>query len=88
MSSFRSIFCAAMLGLLCLVGHAERVAASSSPAVATAASSPPIFAEKVSWHGFVKYWRGFVKNSDRVVVVVALVALAALFIITRGKWMH
>jgi len=26
--------------------------------------------------------------SDRVIVIVALVAAAALFIITRGKWMH
>jgi len=45
------------------------------------------FAESVSAHGFVRYWKGFVNRTDRVVLVVGLVAATALFIITRGKWL-
>lgn len=59
------------------------VSANSRPAVV---SSPVVFAESVTWYGFVRYWRGFVNRADRVVLVVGLVAAAALFIITRGKW--
>jgi hypothetical protein len=57
--------------------------ANSRPVVV---SSPVVFAESVTWYGFVRYWRGFVNRADRVVLVVGLVAAAALFIITRGKW--
>ncbi len=69
---------------------------SASPAARAAAPSPPVpaqvtvtplFADSVSWNGFSRYWTGFVKNVDRVVLVVAIIAAAALFIITRGKWL-
>lgn len=75
--------------LLLLAGSAPVSAAGSSTASPSLASaSPPIIlAERVSWSGFVKYWRNFVKNTDRVLLVVALVAGAALFIITRGRWL-
>ena len=84
MSSLRPVLVAPLLGLLLLLGSSGRGAASSPLAVA---ASAPVFADAVSWYGFTKYWKGFVKNSDRVIVIVALVAAAALFIITRGKWL-
>lgn len=66
-------------------------AASASPVPASppqiVAASPVVFAESVSWYGFVRYWRGFVNRADRVVLVAGLVAATALFIITRGKWL-
>jgi hypothetical protein len=49
-------------------------------------SGSPLFAETFSWDGFVRYWKNYVNRTDHVVQVVFLVALAALFIITRGKW--
>lgn len=59
-------------------------AGAPSPAAAT----PPVFAANgISVHGFVRYWKGFVNRTDRVVLVVALVGATALFIITRGKWL-
>lgn len=42
----------------------------------------------ISWRGFVKYWLGFVHSSDRVVLVVGLIAALSLVVITRGKWMR
>jgi len=48
---------------------------------------PTLVADDVSWQGFSKYWRNWVHGTDRVVVVVAIIAAAALFIITRGKWL-
>ena len=46
-----------------------------------------LFADReISWSGFVKYWKSFVRGKDRVTMVVALVAALALYIITRGKW--
>jgi len=85
----RQVGYSVLLGLACLLGAAPRSAAapvpSSFPSAAIAA--PPVFASTVSWNGFKHYWMGFVKNSDRVVVFVAIIAAMALFIITRGKWM-
>ncbi len=78
----------ALLGLVQFGPVAPAVATPvpiSSPQVAVA--SPVVFAESVSWYGFVRYWRGFVNRADRVVLVAGLVAAAALFIITRGKWL-
>ena len=54
--------------------------------VATAPIPGIILANDFSWNGFVRYWKGFVNRTDHVVLVVVLVAAAALFIITRGKW--
>jgi hypothetical protein len=51
------------------------------PAMATV-----VIAERISWHGFVRYWRNFASRTDRIVLIVGLVAATALFIITRGKW--
>jgi len=89
MSSQRQVLYSVLFGLACLLGVVPRgVAAplpSSFPSAAVAA--PPVFASSVNWHGFKRYWTGFVKNSDRVVVIVAIIAAMALFIITRGKWM-
>jgi len=44
-------------------------------------------ADSVSWGGFVKYWKGFVNSTDRVILIVAVIAASALFIITRGRWL-
>jgi len=89
MSSQRQVAFTVLLVLACLLGAAPSGATaplpSPSPSAAVAAS--PVFASSVSWYGFKHYWMGFVKNSDRVVVIVALIAALALFIITRGKWM-
>jgi hypothetical protein len=77
-----------LLGFLSVFSTAGTGRAAPSPSPANAAiATAPIFANTVSWHGFKRYWLGFVKNSDRVVVIVAIVAAAAVFIITRGKWM-
>jgi hypothetical protein len=61
----------------------------AAPAAAITAMPAPALplADSFSWHGFMRYWKGFVNRADRVVLVVVLVAAAALFIITRGKWM-
>jgi hypothetical protein len=88
MSSLRPIVLSAFVGLVFLMGAASKSAASSPPHYSAIAPIPVLPASSVSWRGFVNYWRGFVKNSSRVVVIVGLVAAAALFIITRGKWMH
>jgi hypothetical protein len=90
MNSHRQIVFALLLGLASVFGTANTGAAAppASPPSSAAVAAGPVFAAGVSWYGFKKYWMGFVKNSDRVVVIVALVAAAALFIITRGKWMH
>jgi hypothetical protein len=53
---------------------------------APAAAAGPLLADRFTWDGFVTYWAGYVRNSDQVVQVVLLVMVAALFIITRGKW--
>jgi hypothetical protein len=57
-------------------------AATAAPPGPTAL--PP--ADSFSWSGFVEYWRHYVNNGNRVIQVVMLVAVASLFIITRGKW--
>jgi len=63
-------------------------AASSPPAAGTnSINGAPLFAENVSWYAFHRYWTSFVRNADRVLIVVGLIAAAALFIITRGKWL-
>ena len=89
MISQRQILFTVLLGLVSVFGAATRGVAApsaSSPSQAVVAAAP-VFASSVSWYGFKRYWLGFVKNSDRVVVIVALVGASALFIITRGKWM-
>ena len=53
---------------------------------APAAAAGPLLAERFTWDGFVHYWAGYVRNSNQVLQVVLLVMIAALFIITRGKW--
>ena len=89
MSSLRHSFAVRLLGLLLLLGAAGPAGASPPPSPPRAAvAAPVVFAASVSWRGFVRYWKGFFYSTERVVVVVALVAVAALFIITRGKWMH
>ncbi len=77
------------LVVLAQFGPAATTANALSPAVAgsVVAVTPLPFADSISWHGFVRYWHGFVNRADRVVMVVGLVAAAALFIITRGKWL-
>jgi hypothetical protein len=61
---------------------------SSPPSVSTSSAVRPLFASGgLSWQGFYKYWRHFANRADRVVVVVLGVMAAALFIITRGKWL-
>jgi len=60
------------------------IAANTTPPTAIAT---PLFAENVSWHGFVKYWKSFGNRADRIVFIVALVGGFAFFIIMRtGKW--
>ena len=76
-----------------LAGLVLLVALAGAPA--TACGAPPtsrptvglVVADSFSFNGFVRYWRGFANRADRVVLIVALVAVAALFIITRGKWL-
>jgi hypothetical protein len=66
------------------------MALAGAPSVASASPLPAsgvVVAEGVSGHGFIRYWKSFANRADRVVLVVALVAAAALFIITRGKWL-
>ncbi len=60
----------------------NRPTSSASNQVATV-----VVAEKISWHGFVRYWRNFAHRTDRIVLIVGLVAATALFIITRGRWL-
>jgi hypothetical protein len=69
------------------------VALAGAPAVArgSAPTSRPVvgvvIADSVSVNGFVRYWKSFANRADRVVLIVAIVAAAAVFIITRGKWL-
>jgi hypothetical protein len=78
-----------LLGLLSLLGPAARTAhAVPAPSPSTVSVTVvPVFAESVTWYGFKHYWMGFVKSADRVVVIVAIIAALAVFIITRGKWL-
>jgi hypothetical protein len=80
-----SLLLAACLFLLPSRGSATPAPYVPSPLPANVAVVP--IAESVSWHGFAKYWQGFVNNTDRVILVVGIVAASALFIITRGKWL-
>lgn len=57
------------------------------PAKPTPTVAAVVVAERISWHGFVRYWRNFANRTDRIVLIVGLVAATALFIITRGKWL-
>jgi hypothetical protein len=87
----RSLIFAAVVALAHF-GNAAPAAASPplprhSASLAVAIAPAPVFAASISWHGFMGYWKGFVHRSDRVVLVVGLVGVAALFIITRGRWM-
>ena len=93
MSTIRPASLAGFLGLFfwLIIPIQSAVGAPVRPPVAQSASQPmycalPI-ADAVSWSGFVRYWRNFVKSTDRVVLMVGIVAAAALFIITRGKWL-
>jgi len=67
--------------LLLVTPAAVRAAPLSSPAIT------PVVAEKVTWHGFVKYWKNWGYRADRVVLIVALIGGLAFVIITfGGKW--
>jgi hypothetical protein len=64
------------------------MAGAPAPARASPPSAPVIVvADTANWYGFVRYWKSFANRADRVVLIVAIVAAAALFIITRGKWL-
>lgn len=85
--------CRAMVFFVVLLFGTAPSAAANSAAHdaphATLRAAPVVVASNgISWHGFVRYWKGFVNRSDRVVLVVALVGAAALFIITRGRWLR
>jgi len=67
------------------VGSPAAVDAHSPPAFSAAPAIP--MADSFSWSGFVRYWRSYANRTDHVVLVVLLVMAAALFIITRGKWL-
>ncbi len=72
--------------LLAALAGAPQAARGEPPA-----SRPPaglVLAESVSSGGFIRYWKSFANRADRVVLIVAIVAAAALFIITRGKWLE
>lgn len=60
-----------------------------APQVPLCSSSKPaqLWASALSWQGFVHFWSHFASRADRIVVIVLIVAAAALFIITRGKWL-
>ena len=65
--------------------------AGSTSARAESGSAGPaasvLIAEKVSWFGFVKYWKNWGYRADRVVLIVALIGgLAFLIIAFGGKW--
>jgi hypothetical protein len=45
----------------------------------------PAFASSY-WVGFKRFWTEYITQVDGVVIIAILVGLAALFIITRGKW--
>jgi hypothetical protein len=88
MANSRSILLVLMLSAgfgPAATASAPPLPAAHSPSV-VAAAAPVVFAEAVSWHGFLRFWRSFVNRADRVVLVVGVVAAAALFIITRGRW--
>ena len=83
---------AALIVLSTLAAAAPAAAAHPSAVVPcmsipVAPDIPVCFASSISWNGFVQYWTGFVRRSDRVVLAVSVVAATALFIITRGRWM-
>jgi len=76
-----------LAGLLLIVAFAGAPSvAAGSPSNSRPAPSL-VIAESVSVNGFVRYWKSFANRADRVVLVGGLVAAAALFIITRGKWL-
>lgn len=90
MSTLRPHLRALIAGMILLLGQPAPISATPSPnttPVSTASITAVPIADSVSWHGFVRYWKGFVKNADRVILVVGLIAAAALFIITRGRWL-
>ncbi|MCX7699645.1 MAG: hypothetical protein N2039_02085 [Gemmataceae bacterium] len=72
----------ALLSLFAAQPLSARAADQPTPTVAKV-----VVAERISWHGFVRYWRNFANRTDRIVLIVGLVAATALFIITRGKWL-
>ncbi len=76
-----------LAGLLLIVALAGAPAAARGSAPISRPAPSLVIAESVSANGFVRYWKSFANRADRVVLVVALVAAAALFIITRGKWL-
>lgn len=61
--------------------------AQAAPAAPVPSASTLLFAEKVTWHGFLKYWKGFAHRADRIVFIVALIGgLALMIIVVGGKW--
>ena len=81
-----------LLALGLALASAGPVAASGPspsplPASNSTAVSPLVASSGLSWQGFYKYWRHFANRADRVVVIVLGIMAAALFIITRGKWL-
>jgi hypothetical protein len=75
-----------LVGTLLLVGNTGTVHAGP-PTRSAPSPAMVVIAERVSWHGFVRFWRNFAHRTDRIVLIVGLVAATALFIITRGKWL-
>ncbi|HLW65969.1 MAG TPA: hypothetical protein VKS79_11730 [Gemmataceae bacterium] len=72
--------------------------ASAGPIAASGPDAPPtpvrasiavapFWGSTLNMQGFYRYWRHFANRADRVVVIVFAVLAAALFIITRGKWL-
>jgi hypothetical protein len=76
-----------LAGLLLIVAFAGAPSAASGSSSSSRPAPSLVIAESVSVNGFTRYWKNFANRADRVVLVVALVAAAALFIITRGKWL-
>lgn len=72
--------------VLLLLSGAPTPARADSGSRAPAASSV-LFAESISWRGFVRYWKGFGHRADRVVLIVALIGgLAFAIIAFGGRW--
>ncbi|MFL5340018.1 MAG: hypothetical protein ACJ8F7_07695 [Gemmataceae bacterium] len=86
MNATRFRFSAALAGLFLFAFFFGATPATRAASPAAVCVSAPI-ADSVSWDGFTRYWTNWVKSADRVILVVGLIAAAALFIITRGKWL-
>jgi hypothetical protein len=76
------------LGLsLASAGPVAASGSSALPVPICSSVTAPIWGSTLNWQGFYRYWRHFAGRADRVVVIVFAVLAAALFIITRGKWL-